>query len=92
MGFEALLCDKNVYTYGVPFYAGWGITNDRGNKTLLNRRSGKKRSIEELFWFAYIWYSRYFHPIKCESCELEELLEYLVIARDNYFKEGNKES
>lgn len=27
-GFEALLRGKAVYTYGLPFYAGWGLTAD----------------------------------------------------------------
>ncbi|WP_175684256.1 capsular polysaccharide biosynthesis protein [Burkholderia cenocepacia] len=27
-GFEALLRGKEVYTYGLPFYAGWGLTHD----------------------------------------------------------------
>ncbi|MFC0690764.1 capsular biosynthesis protein [Paraburkholderia humisilvae] len=27
-GFDALLRDKTVFTYGVPFYAGWGLTHD----------------------------------------------------------------
>lgn len=27
-GFEALLRGKAVYTYGLPFYAGWGLTHD----------------------------------------------------------------
>ncbi|WP_321928397.1 capsular polysaccharide export protein, LipB/KpsS family [Burkholderia cenocepacia] len=27
-GFEALLRGKVVYTYGLPFYAGWGLTHD----------------------------------------------------------------
>lgn len=27
-GFDALLRDKSVYTYGMPFYAGWGLTQD----------------------------------------------------------------
>ncbi|NKJ45323.1 capsular biosynthesis protein [Burkholderia sp. SG-MS1] len=27
-GFDALLRGKNVFTYGLPFYAGWGLTND----------------------------------------------------------------
>jgi capsular polysaccharide export protein len=28
-GFEALLRGKRVVCYGVPFYAGWGLTLDR---------------------------------------------------------------
>ncbi|MCA8318274.1 capsular biosynthesis protein [Burkholderia multivorans] len=27
-GFEALIRGKDVYTYGLPFYAGWGLTHD----------------------------------------------------------------
>ncbi|WP_245643809.1 capsular polysaccharide export protein, LipB/KpsS family [Paraburkholderia oxyphila] len=27
-GFEALLRGKAVFTYGLPFYAGWGLTHD----------------------------------------------------------------
>lgn len=27
-GFDALLRNKAVFTYGLPFYAGWGLTND----------------------------------------------------------------
>ncbi|WP_430233286.1 capsular biosynthesis protein [Paraburkholderia tropica] len=27
-GFEALIRNKTVYTYGLPFYAGWGLTHD----------------------------------------------------------------
>lgn len=27
-GFDALLRGKDVHTYGMPFYAGWGLTHD----------------------------------------------------------------
>ena len=27
-GFDALLREKSVHTYGLPFYAGWGLTHD----------------------------------------------------------------
>lgn len=27
-GFDALLREKSVFTYGLPFYAGWGLTHD----------------------------------------------------------------
>jgi capsular polysaccharide export protein len=27
-GFDALLRGKAVFTYGLPFYAGWGLTHD----------------------------------------------------------------
>ena len=31
LGFEALLRGVPVVTLGVPFYAGWGLTSDRGD-------------------------------------------------------------
>ena len=42
-GFEALLRDKEVTTYGVPFYAGWGLTTDLGP---VPARRSAKRSLE----------------------------------------------
>jgi capsular polysaccharide export protein len=27
-GFEALMHGKRVFCYGMPFYAGWGLTQD----------------------------------------------------------------
>jgi len=77
LGFEALMLQKKVIVYGVPFYAGWGVTLDRGNEEFLQRRN-KKRTIEELFWFAYIWYSRYYNPITRKVCKIEDILNYIT--------------
>lgn len=77
MGFEALLLQKEVYCYGLPFYAGWGLTHDMSN---CERRT-KKHSIESLFYAACIWYPRYFHPIRKEKCELEEILRLLAVQK-----------
>ena len=32
MGFEALLCGKPLTTFGLPWYAGWGVNDDRHPK------------------------------------------------------------
>ena len=37
-GFEALLREKKVHCYGLPFYSNWGLTVDHLS---LNRRSRK---------------------------------------------------
>ncbi|MFP3355094.1 capsular polysaccharide biosynthesis protein, partial [Pseudoalteromonas sp. SIMBA_153] len=29
LGFEALMAGKRVHCYGLPFYAGWGLTHDQ---------------------------------------------------------------
>ncbi len=80
-GFEALMCGKKVHTFGVPFYAGWGLTEDR----LICSRRTNKRSLAEVFYLTYINYSRYINPDKNEVCEIEEAIEYLLKMREKYF-------
>lgn len=87
MGFEALLCGKEVYIYGCPYYAGWGIGECRGSVNVLNRRN-RKRSVTEIFAAAYIKYSRYINPDLGHRCEIEECLEFLHKYRDQYFIEN----
>lgn len=57
-GFEALIRGIPVTTAGCPFYAGWGLTDDRQT----NPRRGRQLSIEALFAGAYLLYPRYFDP------------------------------
>ena len=59
MGFEALLCGKPVSVFGLPFYAGWGVTDDR--KSIPRRQ--QQRSVDQLFYASYDWYSRYCNPV-----------------------------
>ncbi len=72
-GFEALLYGKKVVTYGMPFYAGWGLTKDK--QTCIRRN--RKLSLEELFCGAYILYPRYIHPKTFEFCAPSVLVEEL---------------
>jgi len=58
MGFEALLLDKEVVVYGMPFYAGWGLTIDK----IDCKRRIRNISLEELFVGAYILYTKYVNP------------------------------
>ncbi len=77
MGFEGLLAGKKVTCYGVPFYAGWGLTHDR--QLCENRTTN--RSLEEVFAAAFILYSRYVDPFSGERVELERILDILVAQR-----------
>ena len=54
-GCEALLHGLPVTVVGAPFYAGWGLTDDR---QILPRRI-RKLSLEELFCGAYLLYPKY---------------------------------
>lgn len=74
MGFEALMAGKKVHCYGMPFYAGWGATVDQKSVTFRT----KMRSVEELFYFAYIEASRYFNPDLNRQVEVEEVVDYII--------------
>lgn len=71
VGFEALMRGIAVVTYGMPFYAGWGLTTDNA---ACERRT-RKLSVDELVAGAYLLYPRYIHPETLRRCEIEEVLE-----------------
>ncbi|UQY79949.1 glycosyltransferase [Candidatus Hepatincola sp. Av] len=93
MGMEALMCGKEVITFGVPFYAGWGLTDDRHvfftSKEGKVRRN-KKRSLEELFYYSYIWYSRYVNYKKKCECTLEEHIDNLIKLKYKCYNSDNR--
>ncbi len=53
-GFEALLRGKRVTVHGLPFYAGWGLTDD----TTVSPRRTRRRSLDELTAIALLRYCR----------------------------------
>jgi len=77
MGFEALLWGKPVRTFGMPFYAGWGLTHDELDAP--SRRS--PATLEQLVYAALIVYPRYVDPETGERCEVETLLAHLALQR-----------
>ncbi|MDD5159928.1 MAG: hypothetical protein PHI47_07760 [Sulfuricurvum sp.] len=80
VGFEALIRGIPVYTYGLPFYAGWGLSEDK----LQSTRRTKKLNIDELIAGTLILYPRYVHPETNNRCEVEELLHVLEKKRGSY--------
>jgi capsular polysaccharide export protein len=70
-GFEALLRLKPVTTYGVPFYAGWGLTRDLGD---VPARRTRKRTLDELVAAALLLYPRYLDPVSKLPCPPEILI------------------
>ncbi len=71
-GFEALLRGRRVVVYGRPWYAGWGLTDDR---VVINR--GRQLIIEELVAGALIVYPRYLDPVTRLPCGPETIIERL---------------
>ena len=83
MGFEALLCDKPVVVFGLAWYAGWGITDDRHADIthLTNSPRRAPRALAHLFTAAYLQYSRYINPNSGQTGTIEDVIHYLHRAR-----------
>jgi len=58
-GFDALLRGKRVVTYGQPFYAGWGLTEDRCQDGPAFARRTRRLSLDELVAGALLKYPIY---------------------------------
>lgn len=56
-GFDALIRGKKIFTYGMPFYAGWGLTTDQA---VCPRRTAKL-TLEALVACALILYPKYYN-------------------------------
>jgi len=73
LGFEALMAGKEVICFGLPFYAGWGLTRDMQDCP----RRVKKRSLQEVFAAAYLKYCRYVNPCTGSPCRAEDIITLL---------------
>ncbi|WP_298236470.1 hypothetical protein [uncultured Azohydromonas sp.] len=72
-GFEALMRGIHVTTLGCPFYAGWGLTDDRQ----ANERRTRKLSVEQVFAAAYLLYPKYFDPVYKTPISAEQAVDRL---------------
>jgi capsular polysaccharide export protein len=75
-GFEALLRGLPVTCWGRPFYAGWGLTQDRAP---IPRRA-RRLSLDELVAGALILHPRYQDPVTLLPTTPEALLDRLAEA------------
>lgn len=75
-GFEALLHGKKVVCYGLPFYAGWGLTQDEHP---CERRT-HRLSLDDLIYQSLIVYPSYIDPLSREPITVEQAVSYLAAA------------
>jgi capsular polysaccharide export protein len=73
-GFEALLRGKHVVCHGLPFYAGWGLTDD----VVLAKNRSRKLNIDELVAGVLIEYPTYVSRVTGKHCAPEQALNELV--------------
>lgn len=71
-GLEALILGVPVTCFGLPCYAGWGLTDDR--QAIPRRRA--QPSLEQLVAATYIRYCRYIDPLS------GQLTDVLTVARE----------
>ena len=74
-GFEALVRGVDVVTVGVPFYAGWGLSNDLGD---VPPRRRETVSLLGLVHATLIDYPRYIDPVTGLPCPVEVVVERLA--------------
>lgn len=83
MGFEALLLGKPVITFGVAWFAGWGVTEDRHPHIAVLQQENRRvsRSLIQLFAAAYLQYSRYINPYNGNAGTIFDVIDYLYRVR-----------
>lgn len=88
MGFEALMCGCKCVCFGVPFYAGWGLSDDRVKAP---SRRNRKLSIERLFAGAYIIYAKYIDPYSGAPTTLKRVLPQINALKNARLSECKKQ-
>lgn len=77
IGFEALMAGLPVRCFGLPFYAGWGATDD---EQACPRRL-VRRTTTEIFAAAYFRYTRYANPYTAQAGSFDETVTTLALWR-----------
>ena len=73
MGFEAILAGHRPQVFGLPFYAGWGLTDDR----LPTPRRTQRRTVEQVFAAAMILAPTWYDPCRDQLCSFEQAVDQL---------------
>ncbi|WP_416268745.1 capsular biosynthesis protein [Burkholderia cepacia] len=74
-GMAALLASVPVHVFGTPYYAGWGLTQDR---TAMPERRARP-SVFALFDAAFLQLAHYLDPIRGTQGTLESILDCIEL-------------
>ncbi|MEB3170039.1 MAG: capsular polysaccharide biosynthesis protein [Synechococcaceae cyanobacterium] len=80
LGFEALLWGRPVHCFGMPFYAGWGLTHD-ALPPPQRRAEAPSRALTDLVHAALIDYAVYVDPHRHQPCAVEDLVRCIGLQR-----------
>ena len=73
MGFDAILAGHRPHVFGLPFYAGWGLSADRNPLPRRNRRLTRA----QLFAAAMLLYPLWYDPLRDRLCPLEQVIDQM---------------
>lgn len=59
MGFEAIMAGHETIVFGMPFYAGFGLTDDRHSAQVVHTQKEAWQLVYALYWEYSKWVSRY---------------------------------
>ena len=76
LGFEAIFAGQRPQVFGQPFYAGWGLTEDR--HPLPMPRRGRRLSRAQMFAATKILYPTWYDPYHDRLCDLETAIATLA--------------
>lgn len=80
MGFEALIRRRPVRCFGMPFYAGWGLTHDEPAAPE-RRRTAHGVALADLVHAALVDYVRCIDPETGRRCQPERVIEWMALQR-----------
>ncbi len=75
LGFEALMCGCKVSVSGLPFYAGWGLTDD----WLTLARRVRTRTLDQVFHASHVYLARYLDPVSGAQWQLHECIDHVQV-------------
>jgi len=75
LGYEALLRGKAVTCLGMPFYAGWGLSDDRA---LPLARRHARPTLAQLTYAVLVDYPRYHDPVTNLPCPVDVVIDRLI--------------
>jgi len=75
LGFEAIFAGHKPRVFGQPFYAGWGLTEDRHPQSLPRR--GRDLTRAQLFAATMVLYPTWYDAHADQLCDLEQAINAL---------------
>lgn len=75
LGFEAIFAGHRPRVFGRPFYAGWGLSEDRHPEPFPRR--GRRLSKAQIFAAAMILYPLWYDPFRDRLCQIEDAISAL---------------